>query len=129
MGYLHDKIYIQSLCPVFSSRDREIESLMRSYCRDTIPLRKYGVDNHLRDMPLEYFDGAIRCLRRIDADNGLPDPDPRTDEDEPADWSFPAITPLEKLCCVKRTLELISDAGDKFVQENGMGYGGGEREC
>lgn len=130
MGHLYEKIYHQSLCPSFLSRDREIESLLRAYCRDTISLRNYDVGDNLRDMPPEYFDQAIRCLRRIDTDNSLPDPYPRGDEDDvdPTEPTFPATTPLEKLYCVKRTLELISSAGERFVQENGTAqFGSNER--
>ncbi|KAI8374437.1 uncharacterized protein BYT42DRAFT_499678 [Radiomyces spectabilis] len=101
MGFLHEKIWVQSLKTILQSQDNYLDSICRAYAKDTITLSRYAVSHPLGDMPLSYFEDTIACLRR--------------------QQSQPAFTPLEKIICIKTTLDLISAAVDKFLQDVTMG--------
>ncbi|KAL0098000.1 hypothetical protein J3Q64DRAFT_1631497 [Phycomyces blakesleeanus] len=112
MGFLHEKIWIQSLRFFLQSQDTYIESLSKAYAKESITLRQYTVSYPIAEMPLSCFRKAIVCLRRVDLDVA---PLPSLDDENVMPKDQPAFTPLEKLACVKSTLDLITAAVDRYV--------------
>jgi Vacuolar sorting protein 9 (VPS9) domain len=126
MGMLHNKIWVQSLPGFLSVEDSNLEVLSIAYCRDTFALGKYGINGQLASMPRKYLTGAIACLQQLDADYEcyriVSHHYDEEDEDEgsadPAGAVInikPALTPLEKLKCVRDTLDRISQAAEKYL--------------
>ncbi|KAI9275677.1 hypothetical protein BDA99DRAFT_431388 [Phascolomyces articulosus] len=95
MGFLHEKIWVQSLRSILHSQDNYLDSICRAYARETITLNRYAVSHPMADMSLECFEAAITCLR-------------------PSDQL--AFTPLEKLACIRTALDLITDAVTNYIQ-------------
>lgn len=120
MGFLHEKIWIQSLRSILQSQDTYINSICECYSRDGITLQRYAVSYPISEMPLSCFDQAIACLRRTDADSDTPLSNHRHDNavtTNPSASNALAFTPLEKVACVKSTLDLIAAAVDGYAKE------------
>ncbi|KAI7865412.1 hypothetical protein BDF14DRAFT_1824849 [Spinellus fusiger] len=113
MGFLHEKIWIHSLRSILQSQDNYLQSISRAYAKESIPISRYGVSHPISEMPLSCFTKAIQCLRCVDMDIGSL---PLSFDDERISNEHPAFTPLEKLVCVKLTLDLISEAVDKYMK-------------
>ncbi|KAG2187691.1 hypothetical protein INT44_005381 [Umbelopsis vinacea] len=131
MGMLHNKIWIQSLPGFLSAEDSNLEALSIAYCRDTFALGKYGISHQLASMPRKYLTGAIASLQQLDADHEcyriVSHHYDEDDEDEgiadPAAAVInlkPALTPVEKLKCVRDTLDRISQAAEKYLLDMSM---------
>ena len=120
MGFLHEKIWVQSLRSILHSQDNYLESICNTYAKESITLNRYSVSHPMADMQLECFEAAITCLRRVDTDSAPPI-SVSIDEEKPS-GSFPAasdqlaFTPLEKLACIRTTLDLITEAVTKYIQ-------------
>ncbi|ORZ11819.1 hypothetical protein BCR42DRAFT_332462 [Absidia repens] len=130
MGLLHEKIWVQSLRSILQSKDNYINSICEWYSKDNITLQKYGVSSPISEMPLSCFDQAIACLRRTDATSDTPiyttyNMNNATSTNISASNDL-AFTPLEKIACIKATLDLISAAVDDYVKEtnNRTNYNG-----
>lgn len=127
MGFVHDKIWVQSLKAIGFGHDDFLDKICRAYSKETITLDRYAVSHPMASMPLECFEAAISCLRRVDSD--AEPPISAFDDEEPSSsiptttttTEYPAFTPLEKLACVQKTLNLISEAVTKYIRENAMG--------
>jgi hypothetical protein len=120
MGFLHEKIWIQSLRSILQSQDAYINSICECYSRDGITLQRYAVSYPISEMPLSCFDQAIACLRRTDADSDTPLSNHRHDNPAATNTlasNALAFTPLEKIACVKSTLDLIAAAVDGYAKE------------
>lgn len=130
MGLLHEKIWIQSLRSILQSEDSHIRFICERYSKDNITLQHYVVSDLISEMPLSCLDKAINCLRRTDANTDTP-PYITNNMDNatstiPSLSTDPAFTPLEKIACIKSTLDLISAAVDDYVKEtrNGSNHDG-----
>ncbi|KAI8338739.1 hypothetical protein BC941DRAFT_350996 [Chlamydoabsidia padenii] len=130
MGFLHEKIWIHSLRSILQSQDAYINSICENYSKDDITLQRYAVSYPISEMPLSCFDQAIACLRQTDADSDTPLSNHRHDNNSMNSNTLVsnslAFTPLEKIACVKSTLDLISGAVDKYTREirNGLNQNG-----
>jgi len=131
MGMLHNKIWAQSLPGFLSVEDNNLEVLSIAYCRDTFALGKYGINGQLASMPRKYLTGAIACLQQLDADHEcyriISHYYDEEDEDEEGAGPTtavinlkPALTPVEKLKCVRDTLDRISQAAEKYLLDMSM---------
>lgn len=131
MRMLHNKIWAQSLPGFLSIEDSNLEVLSIAYCRDTFALGKYGIIGQLASMPRKYLNGAIACLQQLDADHECYRMishcyDEEDEDEESADPTTavinlkPALTPVEKLKCVRDTLDRISQAAEKYLLDMSM---------
>ncbi|ORX46747.1 hypothetical protein DM01DRAFT_1339406 [Hesseltinella vesiculosa] len=103
MGYLHEKIWIHSLWSSLMPQDTYLRALCQCYTQSTVTLRCYALSYPISEMPLSSFQSAITCLQRTDTDLAS---------------TYPlAYTPLEKLHCLKTTLDLITKAVDDYTKE------------
>src|SRR6185369_9672547 len=66
MDALHEKIFIQSLLPIYHSHDTYLESILNVYANSHVPLKDYGVSERLQDMPVEMLESACEILKLID---------------------------------------------------------------
>ncbi|CAG8439385.1 1786_t:CDS:2 [Ambispora gerdemannii] len=143
MSELHNKIFGQSLCPMYNSYDNYLESIIYAYVRAHITLRVYGVSERLHDMPEEMLGTACDILAALDDDDGF---DYRFSqqlqqqqyygvgsttmflEEEPCKKksTIPAKTPLEKLICVKRAIQEIANAADTYLNQLAPRHGSDE---
>ncbi|CAO3608733.1 unnamed protein product [Cunninghamella blakesleeana] len=138
MGFLHEKIWIQSLRSILQSQDNYLYSICQAYSKERINLQSYTVSYPISEMTLLCFQEAITCLRRTDADNeSYPIPINQFDSEEshthnnnnnhnnnhniPTITPSLAFTPLEKVACVKQTLDLISKAVDDYAKNTESG--------
>jgi hypothetical protein len=122
MRMLHDKIWSHSLPGFLSAEDSNLELLSIAYGRDTIALGRYGISGRISSMPRRHLNKAIACLQQMDADrecSRLPSYQYAEEDEEPFDFQ-PAYTPIEKLACVKTTLDLISHAAETYIKETSM---------
>ncbi|CAG8580913.1 2615_t:CDS:2 [Diversispora eburnea] len=69
MSELHNKIFIQSLLPIYHSHDSYLESIINIYSRAQISLKDYGVCERLQDMPVEMLNAACEILKNLDEDD------------------------------------------------------------
>lgn len=126
MRMLHNKIWIQSLPAFLWTEDSSLEALSVAYCRDTFALAKYGIGGQLANMPCKYLEESIACLQQLDADcecNRLAPHhfEEQGDQKEEPFKFMPALTPVEKLVCVRDTLDKISRAADKYMLDVSLG--------
>ncbi|KAI8083078.1 uncharacterized protein BX664DRAFT_268143 [Halteromyces radiatus] len=117
MGFLHEKIWIQSLRSVLQSQDAYLYSICECYSKDNITLQRYTVSYPISEMPLSCFDQAIACLRQTDADNDVSLSSNCNVDNNTIVTTSLAFTPLEKIVCVKSTLDLITKAVDDYANE------------
>ncbi|KAL1917264.1 uncharacterized protein VTP21DRAFT_4920 [Calcarisporiella thermophila] len=121
MAQVHNKIFAQSLVPMFVNHDSYIDSIIRIYNRKATTLRGFNVDEELHGIPLAYFSAAISQLRRFnDASVESSERDfwPTLSlELESEDVLDPVVTPREKLMCVKKCLDEISRAVERYMSE------------
>jgi hypothetical protein len=116
MCELHSKIFVQSLCPIFTSRDSYLESVTYAYARARITLKDYGVSERLRELPEEMLSSACEILGSIDEDDGRENLQFGLGiTDEPRIRVMPSTTPLEKLFCVKRAIQEIANVCDAYL--------------
>ncbi|KAI9313780.1 hypothetical protein BX666DRAFT_1863637 [Dichotomocladium elegans] len=99
MGFLYDKIWVQSLRTILQSQDSYLDSICSAYARESITLNRYAVSHPMCDMDLGSFQAAIACLRRVDT------------ETEP---------PISKLACVRMTLDLITTAVSDYIHSTSV---------
>ncbi|KAI9499449.1 hypothetical protein BDB00DRAFT_752895 [Zychaea mexicana] len=124
MGFLHEKIWVQSLRSILHSQDNYLDSICRAYARETITLNRYAVSHPMANMSLECFEAAIVCLRRVDTDIAPPI-SVSIDEERPS-GPFPAasdqlaFTPLEKLTCIRTVLDLITEAVSTYIKSTSV---------
>lgn len=102
--------------------DSSLDALSAAYCRDTLDLGKYGITGGLASLPRRYLKGAITCLQQLDADhecNRLAlhhyEEEEEDDQEEKSIDTKPALTPVEKLMCIRDTLDRISRAAEKYM--------------
>ncbi|CAG8478801.1 11062_t:CDS:2 [Ambispora leptoticha] len=142
MSELHNKIFVQSLCPIYNSYDNYLESIIYAYGRARITLRDYGVSERLHDMPEEMLDTACDILAALDEDNGLDYRFPQQQhygvgstttilEEEPPKKNFTILvkTPLEKLICAKRAIQEIANAADTYLNQLAPRHGSDEEDA
>src|SRR5947207_8683216 len=82
MDALHEKIFIQSLLPIYHSHDMYLESILNVYANSHIPLKDYGVSERFQDMPVEMLESACEILKLIDDDDDGCDCDGDNDQYE-----------------------------------------------
>jgi hypothetical protein len=119
---LHRKIWTNSFPGFLSMEDSSLDALSAAYCRDTLDLGKYGITGGLASLPRRYLKGAITCLQQLDADhecNRLAlhhyEEEEEDDQEEESIDTKPALTPVEKLMCIRDTLDRISRAAEKYM--------------
>ncbi|CAG8494445.1 1529_t:CDS:2 [Paraglomus occultum] len=132
MAELHQKIFIDALCPIYNSHDSYLESIMYAYFRARLNLKDYGICDRLQNMPEESLYTACEILSCLDEDdtreNGLQyglgiSAAPRSK-------LVPAKTPLEKLICAKKAIQEVANVADTFLNQltSGLSFDeGGER--
>ncbi|ORZ24640.1 hypothetical protein BCR42DRAFT_317472 [Absidia repens] len=120
MGFLHEKLWIQSLRSILQSQDAYMSSICQCYAKDEITLQRYAVSYPISEMLLSCFQQAIACLQQTDTDTDTP-PYSNNSDGVITNNNLPltdlAFTPLEKIACVKSTLDLITTAVDEFAKE------------
>ncbi|KAI8884535.1 hypothetical protein K501DRAFT_181955 [Backusella circina FSU 941] len=96
MGYLHKKIWHQTLKPLLSSQDTFVYHVCLSYTHVTT-LAHYSIRYPLSEMSIASFEEAIDQFNQVEQ----------------------VVTPLEKLAIVKSTLDLISVAVVDYIKAYG----------
>ena len=119
MGFLHKKIWLQSLQSLLSSQDNYIDTICYSY--SNVTLSQYSLRYPISEMHLSCFSDAINNFQRLDSDNStVLDPY----KNSSSKHQQLAFTPLEKLAVLKTTLDLISSAVHDYIQDFGNGISG-----
>lgn len=116
MGFLHKKIWIQSLQSLLSSQDNYIDTICYTYSHVT--LNQYSLRYPISEMHVSCFEEAINNFKRLDSDNSTVVDPYKTISSKHQQLAF---TPLEKLAVVKTTLDLISSAVHDYIKDFGNG--------
>ncbi|CAO3627415.1 unnamed protein product [Mucor hiemalis] len=116
MGFLHKKIWIQSLQSLLSSQDNYIDTICYTY--SNVTLNQYSLRYPISEMHVSCFQEAINNFKRLDSDNSTVVDPYKTISSKHQQLAF---TPLEKLAVVKTTLDLISSAVHDYIKNFGNG--------
>ncbi|KAI8087880.1 uncharacterized protein B0P05DRAFT_349226 [Gilbertella persicaria] len=119
MGFLHKKIWVQSLQSLLASHDRYVDTICD--CYSDVELSQYSLRYPISEMRASDFKQAIDTLRQLDSNDHI---EPYT-----STLKHIAFTPLEKLAVVKTTLDHISSAVHDYIQGTGNGMHGKSYRC
>ncbi|KAI8889021.1 hypothetical protein K501DRAFT_171836 [Backusella circina FSU 941] len=105
MGYLHQKIWVQSLQSLLLSQDNYLDSICLTYSNAN--LAQYSLRYPISEMTVSHFDQVISHFKKLNGETTLD-----------------AFTPLEKLAVLKSTLDLISSTVSDYIKQSGNDYSG-----